>query len=59
MAHFTDILVKKNIISSDELRKLRAETRAKPRELEETLMARGIFLSRNSHLANASERCLT
>ena len=59
MAHFTDILVKKNIISSDELRKLRAETRAKPRELEETLMARGIFLFRNSHLANASERCLT
>ncbi len=42
MAHFIDILVKKNIISSDELRKLRAETRAKPRELEETLMARGI-----------------
>lgn len=42
MAHFTDILLKKKIISEAELRELRNETRLKPGQIEEALIARGI-----------------
>ncbi len=42
MAHFTEILLKKNIISSDDLRRIKNEAGADSRLLEETLMTHGI-----------------
>lgn len=42
MAHFTDILVQKNVISKDELRKIKSEAAGDDRHLEELLMAQGV-----------------
>ncbi len=42
MVHFTDILLQKNIISVDSLRKIRAETQTNPRALEAALVAHGV-----------------
>lgn len=42
MAHFTDILIKNNLITIDELRAIRAETKFDPRLLEEALITSGI-----------------
>ena len=40
--HFTDILIQKNFISSEDLRKLRSENEGNSRRLEEGLMVHGI-----------------
>ena len=40
--HYTDILVQKNIISKDELRKIKNEAGTEDRRLEELLIARGV-----------------
>ncbi len=40
--YFTDILVQKNFISAEDLRKLRSESEGNSRNLEEGLLARGI-----------------
>jgi type IV pilus assembly protein PilB len=42
MAHFTDILVQKNVISKDELRKIRTEAGGDSRRLDELLIAQGV-----------------
>jgi type IV pilus assembly protein PilB len=42
MASFTDILLKKNIVSDDELRKIKDEAKGDLRHLEEILMAHGV-----------------
>jgi type IV pilus assembly protein PilB len=42
MAHFTDILVQKNVISKDELRKVRSEAGGDSRRLDELLIAQGV-----------------
>ncbi len=40
--NFTEILVQKNIISADDLRKIKSDVKSDPRLLEEILMARGV-----------------
>lgn len=40
--HFTDILVQKNIVSKDEIRKIKSEAAGDSRRLEELLMAREV-----------------
>jgi len=40
--NFTDILIQKNLISAEDLRKIRSESEGNSRNLEQRLMARGI-----------------
>ncbi len=40
--HFTEILLKKNLISADDLRRIRLETKNEPRALEESLIIHGV-----------------
>ena len=40
--HFTEILLKKNLISADDLRRIRLETKNEPRALEESLIVHGV-----------------
>ncbi len=42
MAHFTEILLNKNLISSDDLRKIKGEAKGDSRLLEESLMTHGV-----------------
>lgn len=51
--NYTDILVQKNIISKDELRKIKSEAGPEDRRLEESLMAHGV--SEDSILAAKGE----